>query len=153
MKYLIAIVLAAALIACLALNMVQWLQVQKMKATISSQATQLDQAKSTINMLQGELQSIKPDVQKTRTIPVEIKIRKAFTGDSLVLIFRNTNDKALKLNVRCTTAAYTTSKQFKIDVVPGRLMEIGSLQGWPAASGDKLEITCDGYDNSTFTIP
>jgi hypothetical protein len=149
---LLALVLVIALIASFILNFVQWRQAHKMQATISSQTIELDRTRTSINMLEEELRSIAPDVLKARRIPIELKTRNAFTGAGLVLIFINKSNNPLSLGVRCTSASLTTSKQFKLDVVPDQLAKIGSQQGWTAGVGDKIEVSCAGYDDSTFTI-
>lgn len=128
-------------------------QNQSLQITVAEQGAKLQMAKTVVEQQQSQIRTLAPEAARARAIPVEISTRKAVLGNGLVLMFKNTSGKVITVSVRCTNPAFNTSKDFRLDVDPTTPALLGYAQGWPAASGDVVEIACEGYDKAQFKIP
>jgi len=153
MKNSLAIFLSVALVISLVCNL--WLLATSQKQAHDLTAIQAQAAllQSQLDHAQSQIAQLTPLATKAVTIPVSVSIRKALAGSGLVLVFKNNGGQLLTLNIRCTNPAFNTSKVFRMDVNPGMASELGHLQGWAAASGDEVEIACEGYETQRLKIP
>jgi hypothetical protein len=147
------IALFLSLAAVCGLSMYLAFQNGKLQNTVADLEAKLTQAQASLNATQKQIKTPAPEAAKTRAIPIEISTRKAVTGSGLVLVFKDNIEQPLTLNISCKNLALGNSKTFRIEVQPKTNGEIGSMQGWAAASGDIVEMACDGYDDSQFKIP
>jgi hypothetical protein len=86
-------------------------------------------------------------------MPVAISYRKAMTGRGLVVTFRSVSPRHLAVAVTLTNPSLNQQKQYRIDLAPGQASELGHLEGWTFASGDKIEIRHNEYRPSNLVIP
>ena len=87
--------------------------------------------------------------KSARQLPVELKVRKAALGGTLVLIMSAAQPMTVRLE--CARALQRFSRD--IQLVPGRPTSFGHLEGWGFLSGDSVRITNPGFDPKIVTIP
>ncbi len=130
-------------------------QLQAVRSDSAKLQTQLEQALS-------EIAKMQPLAAKALEMPVKIGFRKAILGDGFVAVLQNTSTKTLSVDVKCTDATTARSREFRVVMDgfdPGRHVggyptkEIGHQEGWAFASGDKLQLSCAGYDRKERTVP
>ena len=84
-------------------------------------------------------------------VPVQIKYRRSVVGKGFVFIFENTSYQELF----CTITIRNSSggKAWRIDLMPGKNVEIGNLQGWEVFPGDNCEVEANGFSKINGHIP
>jgi hypothetical protein len=153
MKNPLLVFLAAGLIVSIGFNVWQFTTNQKQDRDITTSQALSALLQNQLERAQSQIAQLTPLATRAVTIPISVSTRKALAGSGLVLVFKNNGGKLLTLNIRCTNPAFNTSKVFRLDVNPGMASELGHLQGWAAASGDEVEIACEGYEKQSLKIP
>ncbi len=86
-------------------------------------------------------------------MPILIKYREALMGAGLVGSFQNTSNRHLSVLVALENPSMNQAKNFRLDLAPGEVKEIGHLEGWVFSSGDKISITHHEYQPENVSIP
>lgn len=86
-------------------------------------------------------------------MPVTVGYRPAVTGPGLVLKIENTSDRQLSILATLSNPTLGNTKHFRMDVSPHGRSETGYKEGWALASGDKITLSHDDYQNWDGTIP
>lgn len=87
--------------------------------------------------------------KSARQLPVELKIRKAALGSTLVLSMSAAQPMTVRLE--CVRGLQRFSREFQL--VPGRPTSVGHLEGWGFLSGDSARLTNPNFDPKVVTIP
>lgn len=92
-------------------------------------------------------------IRNMPAIPIEVFYREALMGSGLVGQFKNTSAKHLAVLLTLSNPTMGTTKTGRLDLAPQQTKEIGHMEDWPFASGDKIEISHDGYKTILVEIP
>jgi uncharacterized membrane protein YcgQ (UPF0703/DUF1980 family) len=88
------------------------------------------------------------------TLPIKVMTRESLIArGTFVETFANQGDKGLMLHITITRADGSEKKSFTFIVAANSKREIGKLQGWTGKSGDKIQVTSDGYAEADTQIP
>ena len=95
------------------------------------------------------------DMEKKLRVPVIESYRKASAGDGYVLEFWNASVKTLPITVQVERPGIP-SKTWTMVLPPleppAQKHEIGWMQGWAAAPGDKITVASDGFTDAHFVL-
>jgi hypothetical protein len=92
-----------------------------------------------------------PPVPATPPVPVSITYRRSLVGNGYV--FRITDTGSQELFCTATVRNSTVWKQYRLDLRPTQIKEIGQLQGWEAFPNDSCEVEADNFTPVTGAIP
>ena len=87
--------------------------------------------------------------QQARKMPIDLQIRKAAIAGGYVLQLQSNQSITVRLDVM--RSAQTHAKE--LNVVPGRMLEYGGLQGWSFKSGDRVVLSNRLFDSMSFSVP
>ena len=84
--------------------------------------------------------------------PFRVTYRKALTGNGYVAQVRNISRGSQSVKVTLYNPTLNRTRVYSLVVDARDFKEIGYLQGWTLASGDKVTLECNG-DVEFFQIP
>jgi hypothetical protein len=84
--------------------------------------------------------------------PFRVSYRKALTGSGYVAQIRNISRGSQSVKVTLENPTLNRARVYSLVVDARDFREIGYLQGWTLASGDKITLECNG-DVEFFSIP
>jgi hypothetical protein len=87
------------------------------------------------------------------TLPVSVSFRRSLVGKGIVAQLRNLAKGPLTLTARFTNPATNESRLFTFTVSEGGLKEFGYVEGWVFGSGHRIELSSQGYQALTITVP
>ena len=91
--------------------------------------------------------------QNLPPIPIEVSYREALLGPGLVCIVENTSDRHLSVLATFMNPSLNQEKNFRLDVPPKGVTEVGHLEGWILASGDTIVLSHNDYKSWNGKIP
>lgn len=137
-------------------------KVRTLQTELEHSRTQLATANAKIATLQSQLTNanakiaeLTPLADKARILPIRITSRRAGTDTNTVYQIVNLSGSALAVKIKLSNTKYQYSKSLTCVLPatrPAPAYEIGPTEGWPAAPGDVLEMTSEGYDVMTKTF-
>lgn len=86
-------------------------------------------------------------------LPIKVQYREALMGPGLVLKVTNTSNRHLSLLAILKNPSVNQEKTYRLDVAPNGTAEVGHLEGWALASGDRMRITHNDYQPWEGNIP
>lgn len=89
--------------------------------------------------------------QLQEQVPVKVQYRRSALGNGFVFRFYNTSYQELFCTIEIRNSSI--GKRWRMDLLPGRFKEIGSLEGWQAFPGDSCEVNADGFSPIEVHIP
>lgn len=92
------------------------------------------------------------NTQRKVDFPFHLTYRKAITGNGYVAQVRNISAKSQAVKVTLHNPTFNQTKAYSLVVDARNFKEIGYLEGWTLASGDKITLECNG-DVQFFNIP
>jgi hypothetical protein len=123
--------------------------VQLQSAILSKEdalAQEKAKAESARAVLEGEKSRLPP-------VPVRIEMRPSAMGRGLVMMISNTSARQLPLLAETHNPTTNATKQFSLQIGPGRKHEIGHQEGWPFASDDRVFLRSAGFEDIQHTVP
>lgn len=87
--------------------------------------------------------------QHARQLPIRYGFRRAAFGGTEVLELQSNTAITLRMEVRRGYQQLVRDLQ----VVPGRTLSFGHIEGWGFRSGDAVRLTNGAFDPTTFTAP
>jgi len=87
------------------------------------------------------------------TLPVSVSFRRSLVGKGIVAQLRNLAKGPLTLTARFTNPATNESRLFTFTVSEGGLKEFGYVEGWVFGSGHRIDLSSQGYQALTITVP
>jgi septal ring factor EnvC (AmiA/AmiB activator) len=120
-----------------------------LQSTITSNEATIAQEKARAESAQAAL-----DKEKSRfpAVPVRLETRRSSMGKGLVAILSNTSEKHLQLLVAIANPTTKVTKQFTLQIAPGRKSELGHQEGWAFASGDIVMLRSSGFEDVKHTV-
>lgn len=91
--------------------------------------------------------------QSLPALPIEVKFRNALLGPGMVLQVQNKSDKPLMAVVSLSNPTTQQEKSFRLDISPNGDKEVGHVEGWVLASGDKIKVSNASYQTWQGSIP
>jgi hypothetical protein len=91
--------------------------------------------------------------QSLPLLPIEVKTRQALLGSGLVLAVHNKSSQVIALRVTLTNPTTQMSKAFALNVDPGKVGEIGHVEGWSVAKGDQIEVFNVAFQTWNGSVP
>jgi len=91
-----------------------------------------------------------PGVREQRElppVPASVTFRKALLGQGDVAQIKNTSGATKAFMVSISRPNVVPWKK-SVVIDPGKIQEIGSMQGWTLAPGDIVEIAADGFQTA-----
>lgn len=89
---------------------------------------------------------------KKPEMPISISVRQAIIGAGLVAQITNHSDKFLAVVATFENPTMNQKKSFRLDLSPKSGKEVGHLEGWTFATGDKVLIKHNDYEALNKTI-
>jgi hypothetical protein len=86
-------------------------------------------------------------------MPIAVTYREALLGNGLASAFQNNSNRHLAVLVSFENPSMSQRKSFRLDLAPGEAKEIGHMEGWAFASGDKITVSHDEYRTEVVSIP
>lgn len=87
--------------------------------------------------------------KQARQLPVELRVRRALVGGTLVLTMSTAQPMTVHLEV--TRALQRFARDYQL--VPGRPAQVGHLEGWGFLSGDSIKVSNPAFDPKLVTVP
>jgi hypothetical protein len=76
---------------------------------------------------------------------VQVTLRKALVTSGNVAGIKNTSGQVIAITAEIERPASGLKKGFSITLDPGQTREIGGLEGWAFAPGDKIRVSQPGH--------
>lgn len=92
-------------------------------------------------------------IQNLPAMPIEVTYRKALLGSGLVASLKNTSNRFLSVRAALTNPSLHQSMSYRVDLSPGKVKEIGHMEGWAFSSGDTIFVSHDEYRELKVSIP
>ncbi len=86
-------------------------------------------------------------------LPVKLLVRQSLVGEGNVVQFHNEDNRRFVLTVCIENRAGTEKAERVLPIGPGEMKEMGWLEGWKFAAGDKITVNHDKYRSLTIMIP
>lgn len=86
-------------------------------------------------------------------LPVKIVVRDSVVGEGYVVQFHNEANQRFVLTVCIENKAGKDRTERTLPIGPSEMQELGWVQGWKFASGDRITVKHDKYKSSTATVP
>lgn len=123
------------------------------QAQLVTATTQVTSLRAQLATAQKTIDELSPLAAKARTLP--IRVQRVQTGGSTNAVYQLQNlssqTLAVKVKLRNTTYQYSKSLTCALPAMrPAPAFEIGPANNWPAAAGDVLEMSSQGYDDLTI---
>lgn len=90
-------------------------------------------------------------LQTELNFPIEVKYRKALTGNGYVTQFVNTSEKIVHFTVELSNS--DNRRSFSRTLDPKKISEIGYAEGWAGSPGDSIVVTAGEYGSVTKHLP
>lgn len=87
--------------------------------------------------------------QQARKMPITVGLRKASIAGGFVLQLQSNQSITVRLDVM--RAAQNHARE--LNIVPGRILEYGGLEGWSFRSGDRVVLSNRLFDPMSFSVP
>lgn len=87
--------------------------------------------------------------QQARRMPLNTQFRPAALGNTFVLRLQVDKSMSVRLDVSRGLQNYSRDLQMS----PGRVLEIGHLEGWGFKSGDAVTLSNPSFDSISFSTP
>ena len=85
-------------------------------------------------------------------VPVALTFRKSLADSSQVAILRNESGAVFPVTVKVTRdSAAPLIRAF--DINPNVTVEVGPHEGWSFKTGDVVELSSEGFETTTTTLP
>lgn len=97
------------------------------------------------------LNSIKSQLRDE--LPIEVNYRDAVFGEGLVAAFTNSTSQHLRISVIVENTTLGTRRTFDYVIAPNSVKEIGHLEGWSFASGDRISLYNDKFAAKELVVP
>lgn len=85
-------------------------------------------------------------------LPIEISSRASLMGKGEVVRLRNTSTRIIPVEVNLSSESFHTTKTYDMVLNPHIDQEIGHLEGWTFAPGDKVTISSKGFATLNATV-
>ena len=85
-------------------------------------------------------------------LPIQVGERAALLGPGLVLRIKNTSGQMLDLAATLESPNTGTQSTRRLVIPPGGVQEIGHLEGWEFAPGQKVDFRNDLFRPATFIV-
>jgi hypothetical protein len=138
-KLILGVGFAVVAIAALLL----FLQTNNLKSQLQESKTELEQVQSQLAQDESQIAQLQPLADKARQMPIRTKFLKSFGSGYALQIF-NISRTSLRFE-----AVVTSLNKSLAQVVDGG--QFWYVRGF--ASGDQIEIRCDGYDSIKLSVP
>ncbi|CAG0998625.1 hypothetical protein MTYP_02719 [Methylophilaceae bacterium] len=92
------------------------------------------------------------EIAKKPELPVSLNVRKALTGNGLVVQFTNRSDKYLSVIARFENPTTRETETVRLDLTPMGTKEIGHLEGWAFSSSDVIHLQHNDYASISMAI-
>ena len=86
-------------------------------------------------------------------MPIELNYRKALMGPGLVIVFKNTSTRHLSMAATFVNPTLKKEENYRLDLSPGIVKEIGHIEGWAFSSGDVIKLTHNEYKTKVHKLP
>jgi hypothetical protein len=100
-----------------------------------------------------EYERVKAEYEARPDLPVEITYREALLGPGLVAAFRNSSDRHLTVVATFYNPTLQKEENYRLDLAPQIIREVGHSEGWAFASGDTIKIVHNEYKTKAVELP
>lgn len=107
-------------------------------------------------LIVGFLWMVLPAISKKQDLPllpVEVGYRAALVGPGLVLKVKNNSSRTLSILANLNNPTMHNIRNYRLDISPGTTSEVGHLEGWVLASGDRVVLSNVEYQSWEGVIP
>lgn len=124
-------------------------QTENLQSQITAANDYAQQVQSKLDAASAQIAKLAPEAARARTLPLYVTWRRALTGNGKVLQVHNTSGEPLRLVIEAgnTAVGVKTFNRVASEKIP---LEIGVLEGWDFAPGDKVRIASAGFDTQVF---
>lgn len=121
-------------------------------ATLQSQLTALQ------NQVSGQQQQLESQQAQLASesrpdLPIRVGFRRALIGQGEVGTFLNLSNQVLQVTLDVTSPATGASLHRVLTMNPHGFVQIGPIQQWPFAPGQKLELSNPSFRSVTRMVP
>lgn len=86
-------------------------------------------------------------------MPVELSYRSALMGPGLVITLKNISSRHLSVVATFLNPTLIKEENYRIDIAPSSVKEIGHVEGWAFASGDVIKLIHNEYKTKIRKLP
>lgn len=127
-------------------------ELEDAQAQLTSANRQIISLNSQLAAADAKITELTPFAQKARELPLRVTALRTGTNTNAGYQILNLSGTPLAVRVKLTNPTYQHSKTITCVLPaarPAPPYEIGASSGWPAATGDVLEMVSEGYDVMT----
>jgi len=100
-----------------------------------------------------EYERVEAEYAARPELPIEISYRSAILGPGLVAIFKNTGNRHLAVVATFQNPTLKKEENYRLDLAPQSIQEVGHAEGWAFASGDTIKLVHNEYKTKTAKLP